>query len=95
VVDLFFREGPKEGMSPGDIRAAREPFCTTNRVVIAGETRGPKSVGSQGSRSRGARRDQGYRLRAGRLPLGKAQVEVPLHAQSAHIAQGAMPRQQG
>src|SRR5471030_2957441 len=45
VVDLFFREGPKEGMSPWDIRAACETLCTTNRVVIAGETRGPKSVG--------------------------------------------------
>ena len=46
VVDLFFREGPKEGMSPWDIRAACETLCTTNRVVIAGETRGPKSVGA-------------------------------------------------
>src|SRR6201991_4251260 len=44
VVDLFFREGPKEGMSPWDIRAACETLCTTNRVVIAGETRGPKKV---------------------------------------------------
>ena len=41
VVDLFFREGPKDGMSPWDIRAACETLCTTNRVVIAGETRGP------------------------------------------------------
>ena len=57
VVDLFFREGPKEGMSPWDIRAACETLCTTNRVVIAGETRGPN-------------------------------VEILLHAQSAHIAQG-------
>src|ERR1700742_807171 len=46
VVDLFFREGPKEDMSPWDIRAACETLCTTNRVVIAGETRGPKSVGA-------------------------------------------------
>src|SRR3569833_2951332 len=42
VVDLFFREGPKEGMSPWDIRAACEYLCTAYRVVIAGETRGPK-----------------------------------------------------
>ena len=35
VVDLFFREGPKEGMSPWDIRAACETLCTTNGVVIA------------------------------------------------------------
>src|SRR5215470_2879182 len=44
VVDLFFREGPKEGMSPWDIRAACETLATTNRVVIAGETRGPKHL---------------------------------------------------
>ncbi len=47
VVDLFFREGPGEGMSPWDIRAACETLCTTNRVVIAGETRGPKKVGAK------------------------------------------------
>src|ERR1700753_4374565 len=46
VVDLFFREGPKEGMDPWTIRAACETLCTTNRVVIAGETRGPKNVGA-------------------------------------------------
>src|SRR6202166_3349991 len=44
VVDLFFREGPKSGQSPWDIRVACETLATTNRVVIAGETRGPKSV---------------------------------------------------
>ena len=27
VVDLFFREGPKEGMSPWDIRAACETLA--------------------------------------------------------------------
>ena len=37
VVDLFFREGPKEGMSPWDIRAACETLATTNRVIIAHE----------------------------------------------------------
>src|ERR1700709_1049856 len=46
VVDLFFREGPKEGMNPWDIRAACETMATTNGVIIAGETRGPKSVGA-------------------------------------------------
>src|SRR6185312_1230389 len=44
VVDLFFREGPKSGLSEWDIRAACETLCTTNRVVIAGETRGPKHI---------------------------------------------------
>ncbi len=41
VVDLFFRECPEEGWDPRNVRAACETLATTNRVVIAGETRGP------------------------------------------------------
>ena len=44
VVDLFFREGPKSGCRPWDIRVACETLATTNRVIIAGETRGPKHI---------------------------------------------------
>jgi S-adenosylmethionine synthetase len=88
VVDLFFREGPKEGMSPWDIRAACETLCTTNRVVVAGETRGPKSVGAKEVEAvaRAAIKDIGYEQEG--FHWEKAQVEVLLHAQSAHIAQG-------
>ena len=88
VVDLFFREGPKEGMSPWDIRAACETLTTTNRVVIAGETRGPKSVGKAEVEAvaRQAIKDIGYAQEG--FHWEKAQVEVLLHAQSAHIAQG-------
>jgi S-adenosylmethionine synthetase len=88
VVDLFFREGPKEGMSPWDIRAACETLCTTNRVVIAGETRGPKSVGPAEVEAvaRAAIKDIGYEQEG--FHWENAQVEVLLHAQSAHIAQG-------
>ncbi len=88
VVDLFFREGPKEGMSPWDIRAACETLCTTNRVVIAGETRGPKSVGPKEVEevARAAIKDIGYEQEG--FHWKNAQVEVLLHAQSAHIAQG-------
>ena len=88
VVDLFFREGPKEGMSPWDIRAACETLCTTNRVVIAGETRGPKSVGAGAVEdvARKAIKDIGYEQDG--FHWKNAQVEVLLHAQSAHIAQG-------
>src|SRR5579862_5835270 len=88
VVDLFFREGPKEGMSPWDIRAACETLCTTNRVVIAGETRGPKSVqaGDVEEAARKAIRDIGYEQDG--FHWRNANVEVLLHAQSAHIAQG-------
>ena len=88
VVDLFFREGPKEGMSPWDIRAACETLCTTNRVIIAGETRGPKSVGPKEVEAvaRAAIKDIGYEQDG--FHWKNAQVEVLLHAQSAHIAQG-------
>src|SRR5271154_968419 len=88
VVDLFFREGPKEGMSPWDIRAACETLCTTNRIVIAGETRGPKSVGAAQVEdvARAAVKDIGYEQDG--FHWKTAQVEVLLHAQSAHIAQG-------
>src|SRR5437763_763929 len=44
IVDLFYREGPKAGIDPWQIRAACETLATTNKVVIAGETRGPESV---------------------------------------------------
>ena len=88
VVDLFFRVGPKEGMNPWDIRAACETLCTTNRVVIAGETRGPKSVGAAQVEevARAAIKDIGYEQEG--FHWKTAQVEVLLHAQSAHIAQG-------
>jgi S-adenosylmethionine synthetase len=88
VVDLFFREGPKEGMSPWDIRAACETLCTTNRVVIAGETRGPKKVqaGDVEDVARKAIKDIGYEQDG--FHWRNANVEVLLHAQSAHIAQG-------
>jgi S-adenosylmethionine synthetase len=88
VVDLFFREGPKEGMSPWDIRAACETMCTTNRVIIAGETRGPKGVGEAEVEAvaRAAIKDIGYEQDG--FHWKNAKVEVLLHAQSAHIAQG-------
>src|ERR1700754_1994957 len=87
-VGLFFREGPKDGLSPLDIRVACGALCTTNRVVIAGETRGPKSVGPAEVEevARAAIKDIGYEQDG--FHWKNAQVEVLLHAQSAHIAQG-------
>ena len=88
VVDLFFREGPRSGLSPWDIRAACETMATTNRVVIAGETRGPKHIGQEQiiEVARKAIKDIGYE-QAG-FHWKTANVEVLLHAQSPHIAQG-------
>src|SRR6202048_749196 len=62
IVDLFYREGPQAGIDPWAMRAACEPVATTNRVVIAGETRGPKAVTSEQIESvvREAIKDIGY-----------------------------------
>jgi S-adenosylmethionine synthetase len=88
VVDLFFREGPKSGLSEWDIRAACETLATTNRVVIAGETRGPKhiTVDEIVDTARRAIKDIGYEQDG--FHWKTANVEVLLHAQSPHIAQG-------
>src|SRR5215475_4860684 len=88
VVDLFFREGPKSGLSEWDIRAACETLATTNRVVIAGETRGPGHIGTDEviEVARKAIRDIGYE-QAG-FHWNTAKIEVLLRAQSPHIAQG-------
>jgi S-adenosylmethionine synthetase len=88
VVDLYFREGAKAGMSPWDIRVACETLCTTNRVVIAGETRGPASITNDMIEevARAAIKDIGYEQDG--FHWKNAQVEILLHAQSAHIAQG-------
>ncbi len=91
VVDLFFREGPKHGFDAKDIRVACETLCTTNRVVIAGETRGPKGLESAiAEAARAAIRDIGYEQEG--FHWKTAGVEVLLHAQSPHIAQGVDAR---
>jgi S-adenosylmethionine synthetase len=88
VVDLFFREGPKSGLSEWDIRAACETMATTNRVVIAGETRGPKHIMVDDviAVARKAIKDIGYEQDG--FHWRNANIEVLLHAQSPHIAQG-------
>ncbi|MFL6690537.1 MAG: methionine adenosyltransferase [Alphaproteobacteria bacterium] len=91
VVDLFFREGPKHGFDTKDIRVACETLCTTNRVVIAGETRGPKGLENAiEEAARAAIRDIGYEQDG--FHWETAGVEVLLHAQSPHIAQGVDAR---
>ncbi|HTO40207.1 MAG TPA: methionine adenosyltransferase [Rhizomicrobium sp.] len=88
VVDLFFREGPKHGFDPNDIRVACETLATTNRVVIAGETRGPAQITSNVviDLARAAIRDIGYEQDG--FHWAHSNIEVLLHAQSPHIAQG-------
>ncbi len=87
VVDLFFREGAKAGVDPYQIRVACETLATTNRVIIAGEVRGPTIPTEQIiETARQAIKDIGYE-QAG-FHWRDAEVEVLLHAQSADIAQG-------
>jgi len=88
VVDTFFRLGPKYGWAPKDLRVACETLATTNRVVIAGDTRGPKEITKEiiSDTARFAIRDIGYEQEG--FHWQRVQIEVLLHAQSPHIAQG-------
>ncbi|HEX4160021.1 MAG TPA: methionine adenosyltransferase [Rhizomicrobium sp.] len=88
IVDLFFREGPAQGFPAKDIRVACETLATTNRVIIAGETRGPASITTERvcDAARQAIRDIGYEQDG--FNWRNCAVEVLLHAQSPHIAQG-------
>ncbi len=95
VVDLFFREGEKAGLNPWTIRAACETLATTNRIVIAGETRGPSSVTKDliSHVARMAVRDIGYEQDG--FHWDTCKIEVLLHPQSADIAQGVDAHQPG
>jgi S-adenosylmethionine synthetase len=88
IVDLFFREGPACGFPAKDLRVACETMATTNRVIIAGETRGPQQITPDMviEHARAAIRDIGYEQHG--FHWKHANVEVLLHAQSPHIAQG-------
>ena len=88
IVDAFFRLGPEHGWDPWQIRCAAETLATTNRVVIAGETRGPKQITKDliTHLARMAIRDIGYEQEG--FHWENAEINVLLHAQSADIAVG-------
>jgi S-adenosylmethionine synthetase len=88
VVDAFFREGAAQGIDPWQIRVACETLATTNRVVIAGETRGPETLTPDyiAHIARLAIRDIGYEQEG--FHWQDADIEVLLHPQSADIAVG-------
>ena len=81
VVDAYLTADPMS-------RVACETLCTTNRVVMAGETRGPASVTHDKlvELARAAIRDIGYEQEG--FHWKKAKVECIVHAQSADIAVG-------
>lgn len=87
IVDLFFRKSVAAGMSPWDVRVAAETLTTTNKVVIAGETRG-KDVSKDEIEAvaRAAIKDIGYEQEG--FHHANADVDVLLHAQSTDIAAG-------
>ena len=81
VVDTYLTADPLS-------RVAVETLCTTNRIVLAGEVRGPGSVTSDDLEevARYAVRDIGYEQDG--FHWEKAAVDVHVHAQSTDIAQG-------
>lgn len=81
VVDAYLREMP-------EARVACETLATTNRIVIAGETRGPATITKDyvAHLARLAVKDIGYAQEG--FHWENCDIAVHLHAQSAHIAQG-------
>ena len=81
IVDTFLAADPVS-------RVAVETLCTTNRVVLAGEVRGPESVTHEKMEevARAAVKDIGYEQDG--FHWEKMDVAVHVHAQSTDIAQG-------
>ncbi len=93
VVDAFYREGAKEKLDPWQIRTACETMATTNRVIIAGEYRGPRGVTVETIQNltRKAIKDIGYEQEG--FHWANTNIEVLLHGQSSDIAQGVDAKQ--
>src|SRR5258707_112622 len=88
VVDMFLAADPYA-------RVACETLVTTQRIVVAGEVRGPKSVVEKGGKVKAAKlesairkavKDIGYQQKG--FHWKTAKFACHLHAQSADIAQG-------
>ncbi|MEM1400359.1 MAG: methionine adenosyltransferase, partial [Pseudomonadota bacterium] len=81
IVDAYLGADP-------EARVAAETLCTTNLMVIAGEVRGPASIGKDQIEelARGAVKDIGYEQQG--FHWNHADVHVHLHAQSTDIAAG-------
>ncbi len=81
IVDLYLSADPHS-------RVALETLATTNRVVLAGEVRGPSSVSTDDliQAARLVIRDIGYEQSG--FDWRKADIDCYVHSQSADIAQG-------
>ena len=81
IVDLYLSADP-------EARVALETLATTNRVVLAGEVRGPASITHDRLKetARAAIKDIGYEQEG--FHWQKAEIDCYVHSQSADIAQG-------
>jgi S-adenosylmethionine synthetase len=81
IVDIYLGADPQS-------RVAVETLCTTNKVVLAGEVRGPASITHDKLKeaARAAIKDIGYEQEG--FHWQKADIECYVHSQSADIAQG-------
>ena len=81
IVDRFLAADPLS-------RVAVETLVTTNRVILAGEVRGPKHIDADVmiDAARQAIRDIGYEQDG--FHWAKARIDCYVHEQSANIAQG-------
>jgi S-adenosylmethionine synthetase len=81
IVDAYLAAMP-------EARVACETLTTTNKVVIAGEVRGPEHITADyvSHLARMAIKDIGYEQDG--FHWANCDIDVLLHAQSAHIAQG-------
>jgi len=81
IVDEFLQSGP-------DARTGVETLVTTNRVVLAGEVRGPAEIdcGKMEELARKAVREIGYEQK--NFHWRELEVECYVHSQSPDIAQG-------
>ncbi len=88
VVDLYYRTTIEQGLDVWSLRCAAETLATTNKVVIAGEFRGTDAVTKDliAHHARMAIKDIGYDQEG--FSWRDANIEVLLHGQSEHIAQG-------
>ncbi|MEM6615062.1 MAG: methionine adenosyltransferase [Pseudomonadota bacterium] len=88
IVDLYFSRAHENGDDPTAVRVAAETLTTTNKVVIAGETRGSSTVTHDeiDAKVRHAVKDIGYEQDG--FHWENNVVDILLHEQSADIAQG-------
>ena len=85
IVDAYLGADPAS-------RVAVETLVTTNRIVLAGEVRGPASIGHEHLEevARACVREIGYEQEG--FHWQKADVDVYVHSQSSDIAQGVDAR---